>query len=323
MTRAVSVVLPSLERRELLEANLPPLLAELERRAAGDEVLVVDDTGRDALAAWLGARFHGVRCVARAENGGFARALRSGVEAASHELCFSLNTDVRVRPGFLAPLLGCLEDPGVFAAVPRVLLDGDEERVESATELRWSEGQAGFAQPALAPGGAALLPRDEPFPVAFGVGGTLLFRRADFLDAGGFDPLFEPFYWEDIDLCWRAWRAGRTTLLHPASVVEHHHRGTIRGLASEAAVLAAIEKNRWLFQWKHLDGELLEEHLAGLLRETLDAWMEDRRDALVALALAFEQLDEALARRAEQPPPVAGFLELLARSTPRADRGGA
>jgi hypothetical protein len=47
-----------------------------------------------------------------------------------------------------------------------------------------------------------------------------------------------------------------------ASVVEHAHRGTIGQVAREELVLAAIEKNRALFEWKHLDTpELVREHL--------------------------------------------------------------
>lgn len=313
MTRPVSVILPSLDRRELLEQNLPPLLEELAARALGDEVVVVDDTGADVLSAWLAGRFPGVRAVARATNGGFANALRSGVEAARHELCLSLNTDVRVRPGFLDPLVACLGDAHVFGVVPRVLLNGEEGRIESLTGLQWRDGEADFHQPALE--GALERPPFRPTPVAFAVGGAWLFRRREFLDLGGFDPLFAPFYWEDIDLCWSAWRAGRPTIYQPASVVEHHHRGTIRGVAGEEAVLAAIRKNRWLFQWKHLDAGLLPEHLGALYRHALDAWLCDRRAELVALALAFEQLDEALARRAALPA-AAGFHELVARSSP-------
>lgn len=319
MTRPVSVVVPSLDRRELLEANLPPLLAELAARAMGDEVVVVDDTGADVLADWLARRFPGVRTVARTENGGFANALRSGVEAARHELCFSMNTDVRVRPGFLDPLVACLADADVFGVVPRVFLNGEEGRIESLTELVWQDGVADFRQPALLPSPAAPeRPSFRPTPVAFAVGGAWLFRRREFLELGGFDPLFAPFYWEDIDLCWSAWRAGRRTIYQPASIVEHHHRGTIRSVAADAAVLAAIRKNRWLFQWKHLDAELLPEHLGALYRHALDAWLCDRRAELEALALAFEQLDEVLAKRAGLPPSRAPFLELVARSSPPA-----
>ena len=65
--------------------------------------------------------------------------------------------------------------------------------------------------------------------------------------------LFAPFYWEDVDLCLCAWRRGRRVEEVPSSVVEHHHRGTIGSAVPEDLVLAAIEKNRHLLLWKHLD----------------------------------------------------------------------
>lgn len=319
MSRPVSVAIPCLDDRDLLERSLPPLAAELARRRGADEVLVVDDTGQDRLARWLGERFPGVRVLARAQNGGFARALRDGFEAARHELVFAMNPDVVVRPGFLEPLVACLEQADVQAAVPRVLLRGREDAVESLVRMDLERGEARVLQPGLAEGDPsaprAALP-DAPVPVPFAIGGTSLFRRAAFLERGGFDPAFEPFYWEDVDLGWTLWRAGGRVLYQPASVVEHHHRGTIGRVVPEALVRAAIEKNRLLFLWKHLDGEeRLLEHLAWLQRFAIDAWMGERREELVWLALALEQADQALAARAARPAGP-GFGELCRRTSP-------
>jgi len=303
----------------LLDANLPPLFDELERRALGDEVIVVDDTGAGTLEEHVAGRHPGVRWIARPENGGFARALRTGIEAARHELVFSMNTDVRVRPGFLDPLVACMSDPEVYAVAPRVLLNGKEEQVESLAGLAWENGLASLDQPGLT------MPPDEqpilPVAVAFAVGGTCLLRKREFLEAGGFDPLFEPFYWEDIDACWTAWESGRRVLYQPASVVEHHHRGTIGKLVPGPLVRAAIEKNRLLFHWKHLDGPELVAHLAALYRLAFDGWLADLRDELVWLTLALEQADEALERRRARPAPTRTFADILRSSSPRADRG--
>ncbi|MEQ1895017.1 MAG: glycosyltransferase family 2 protein [Planctomycetota bacterium] len=313
MTRSVSVVLPSLDDFDLFEQHLPALLAELERRSAGDEVLVVDDTGRDVLAAQLAARFPTVRVVAQRENGGFARALRAGIEAARHELVFALNPDVLVRRGFLDPLVACLE-PDVAAVVPRILLNGKEESLESFAFVRERNGFLELDQPALAgptPPGALRLA-----PVAFAVGGACLLRRAEFL-AAPFDPLFEPFYWEDVDWCWRAWRAGRRVVYQPASVVEHRHRGTIGRRVPKDFVRAVTERNRLLFAWKHLDEpELQRRHLAALYRQALDTYLEDRREDLVWLALALERLKEALASRRAQEPARRTAGEILRVSRP-------
>ena len=90
MSQSVSVIIPALDDYELLARNLKPLFAELERRSEDDEVIVVDDTGEDQLRPKLAVDFPKVRAVAREENGGFAKALRSGFEEARHTLCFSM-----------------------------------------------------------------------------------------------------------------------------------------------------------------------------------------------------------------------------------------
>jgi GT2 family glycosyltransferase len=317
---SVSVVLPSLEGLDLLEQNLPPLLLELERRGAGDEAIVVDDTGRGVLAEPLARRFPAVRVVTREENGGFARALASGVEAARHPLVFSMNTDVRVRPGFLAPLVAALEPKDVAAVAPLVLLGGDPRRVESVVELAFEAGRPAVLQPLL--GRESTLP-SGPTPIAFAVGGTCLFEKRSFLERGGFDPLYEPFYWEDVDLCFELWSRGRRVLLEPASVVEHHHRGTIGKLVSEPIFRAAIERNRLLFAWKFLDDPaLLAEHVEGLLRSILDAWIRDERAELLWLVLALERLDRALEARTRRPAGALSFREILERSRPRLEGPG-
>ncbi len=319
MSRPVSVVLPALDSLALFERHLPPLLEELARRAVGDEVLVVDDTGRDVLAEPLARRFPAVRVLAREANGGFARALKSGVEAARHELVFSMNTDVHVRPGFLAPLVSCLEAPDVAAVAPRVLLGGSEDRVESLVELAFEDGMPSVVQPLLSEAEQRTLERT---PVAFAVGGTVLFRKREFLARGGFDPLYEPFYWEDVDLGFEIWSRGGRVLLEPASVVEHHHRGTIGKLVSEEIFRAAIERNRLLFAWKFLDDpELLAEHVAALLRSALDAWIRDERAELLWLVLALERLDAALAARKRRRRAALSFREVLERSRPELGEG--
>jgi len=317
VTRPVSIVVPALADRDLFERALPPLYAERDRRGLDDEIVVVDDTGEGTLAAWLAEEHPACRVVARDANRGFARALFSGIEAARHELVFSMNPDVVVRPGFVDPLVACMDDDEVFAVAPRVLLNGEEDAVESVTALAFVDGLASIDQPGLAEGARPWLGR--PRPVAFAVGGTCLLRRSELIERGGLDPLYEPFYWEDLDLCWEAWRAGRRVLYQPASVVEHHHRGSIGKLVEPDFVRAAIEKNRLLFQWKHLDGDAVRDHVAALYRLAIDAWLGDLREELVWVVLALEQLDEALASRGKLPAAKRTFEEIRRASDPRGE----
>lgn len=314
MTRPVSVVMPSLDDLDLFELHLPALFAELEKHDADDELVVVDDTGRNVLAPALAQRWPAVRVVAMQANVGFARAMRAGIEAARHELVFLMNPDVKVRRGFLEPLVACMAEADVWAVVPRILLGGQEGKIESWAFLSERNGLIELDQPGLRGMADARSLRLEP--VAFAVGGACLYRRSDFL-ATGFDPLFEPFYWEDIDYSWVGWRRGKRVLYQPASVVEHQHRGTIGRRVPAAFVRAMVERNRLLFAWKHLDEPALQKrHLAALYRWALDTYLEDRREDLVWLAFALDELRAALSSRARQEPAVHTFTELLRRSRP-------
>ena len=306
-TAPVSVVIPSLDNFELLERNLPALLREFGRREVGDELVIVDDSGTGALKPWAAEALRGMpaRLLVRKSNGGFAPALTSGIEAASHPLIFSMNSDVRVRPGFLDPLidaLGPTSEAGVtnpvFAAAPRVLLNGEHQQIESFSKCILLDGLM-TTRLSVAHGQQLDAP-SEPAMIPFAIGGTALFRRVDFESLGGFDELFAPFYFEDNDLCWRAWRRGSASVYVPESVVEHHHKGTIGSLLSTKRRRAAIERGELLFNWKHLDQEHLHRHMASLYRRALDAWVTDDRDALIWLQLALDSMKEAFSSRAFQ-----------------------
>ena len=304
MSSAVSVVVPSYDDRDCLAASLPRVARELERRGTGDELVVVDD-GAGGLEEWLAAQVPRARCVERAENGGFAASVATGVAAARCELVFLMNPDVLVEPGVLEPLVRALEDPEVEAAAPWIRFVGEGAGEETLPRMAWRRGM-----PALEP--VALNQRERegsaPLPAAFALGGASLWRREALLGDGAFDALFAPFYWEDVDRAWRAWRAGRRVVVCPDAVVEHRHRGTIGKAVPRGLVRAAIEKNRLLFAWRHVDDAArLAEHVDALRARLVRAAAREEREELVWLCLALEQLEEAVGGRSGDGGSTLGF----------------
>ena len=49
-------------------------------------------------------------------------------------------------------------------------------------------------------------------PIPYANGGGSFFRRRLFHQLGGFHHHYSPFYWEDADLGWRAWKLGWTPI---------------------------------------------------------------------------------------------------------------
>lgn len=311
--RPVSVVIPSLDSADLLEANLPALFAEFERRGAGDELILVDDTGCGALEKWAKKYLAGKpgRLLVRKTNGGFAPAVESGVAASKHGLCFSMNSDLRVRPGFLEPLIEALEASPpegwkrVFAAVPKVELDGNPDHDEAYMVVKLSGGLLRFRD--IDPGPSPKVPT----PVAYAIGGTVLFDREGFNELGGFDEIYAPFYYEDTDLGWSAGRRGWATMYVPGAVVEHQHRGTIGKLLSEDRRRAAVERGELLFNWKHMDAAELPKHMYLLYRRALDAYLTDDRQALIWLLAALDRAAEVPPEREQAELSSAELIDLL------------
>ena len=291
----VSVVLPNLNGRRLLERFLPDLLAALERVSGPHQVLVVDNASRDGSAAWLRERFPAVEVLEQRENLGFGGGMNAGIAAARHPWLLALNTDIHVEAGFLPPLLRAAGEPALFAAVPRILMSRLDGRVESVMDGLWTGGFLEFDQPGFRVEGPS---HPDPRPVLFPVGGCALFHRDRLRELGGFDDLYRPFYWEDIDLGWRAWKRGFTVRYVPESVVHHRHRGTIRARFRHEEIILAQRMNQLLFHWKNLhDPRLRAAHLRGIVLRALSEDVEGERGYLEALVLALRRLDEVPPRR--------------------------
>ena len=101
-------------------------------------------------------------------------------------------------------------------------------------------------------------------------GGSGIFRRDYWMTLGGMDEkLFSPFYWEDLDLGYRALKRGYRLLWDPDSRVLHEHESTI-GLLPKKYVDRIRERNQLIFIWKNITSPILiRKHIVGLLKRVL------------------------------------------------------
>jgi GT2 family glycosyltransferase/glycosyltransferase involved in cell wall biosynthesis len=293
--QGASAVIPNWNGRDLLEKYLPSVIEAFSGNPA-NEVIVVDNGSIDGSADFLRANFPQVRLLALPRNLGFGGGSNAGFAAAANPVVVLLNSDMRVAPDFLSPLLEGFRDPEVFSVACQIFFsDPAKLREETGLTQAWWED-----------GGLRVRHRIDDavtdlFPCFYGGGGSCAFDRQKFLELGGFDPLLEPFYLEDTDLGFMAWKRGWKVLYQPRSVVFHEHRGTIGKRFSEDQIQAVLKKNFLLFCWKNIhEWGRLASHLssawAGCLIGVLfgDAL---GRPNLPALWRAFRQLPGALRSR--------------------------
>jgi len=243
---AASVVIPNWNGRELLEQYLPSVIAALAGHPE-NEIIVVDNGSSDRSADFLRQAFPAVRVLALDRNHGFGGGSNVGFRAAKNDVVVLLNSDMRVAPDFLAPLLEGFGDERVFAVSCQIFFRDPHKRREETglTEGWWQNG-------GLKVGHRVDEALTDVFPCFYGGGGSCAFDRRKFLELGGFDDLLAPFYLEDTDLGYMAWKRGWKVLYQPRSIVYHEHRGTIGKRFSEAQIQAVLKKNYLLFSWKNI-----------------------------------------------------------------------
>ena len=291
----VSVVIPTWNGREHLARTLPSVVAALAG-SEQHEVLVIDNASDDGTAEFLADAFPSVRLVELGSNLGFGRACNAGFSLARHDIVVLLNNDMRVEPDFLQPLVDGFQDTRVFSVTSQIHFeDAAKEREETGlTAGRWHRGRIRIRH-------VADEQVDELFPTFYSGGGSTAFDRIKVLELGGFDEILAPFYMEDVDLSYMAWKRGWVNLYAPRSIVHHEHRGTIGRFFSQRYIDRVVRKNRLLFVWKNMHhwGRLLS-HFCWLYVEMWAALLvgpsADRPGARAFLA-ALRQAPWAAARR--------------------------
>lgn len=263
-----SIIISTWNGRHLLETGLPLVLRAVAHSGIDHEVIVVDDASTDDTVEFVRKEFPHVRLLALGRNLRFAGANNAAARIARGEILVFLNNDMHVDPDFLRPLLRHFDDPAVFAATARIDM-----------KPRWVSGgfirETGLVRARFEDGFFALQHDEpitnEPLKVLYAGGGSSALRRDRFFQLGAFDRLFRPFYFEDLDISYRAQKMGWQVVYEPRSRMVHAHRRTnTPDNFPGGYVDLMFGKNSLLFTWKVLtDRALLRRHFRALWRRLM------------------------------------------------------
>lgn len=236
----VSAIIPNYNGLKLLKANLSAVLKCLNNN---DELVIVDDDSTDKSVPWLVDKFQlknqkintskgqlkvkigkykisdkliRVVVVPNKKNLRFAKSVNRGVLACKHSLIFLLNNDVSPSTNVLDHLLPYFRNDKVFAVGCR----------EIEKQLGGIEGGKNILKFRRGMFIHSRAKKYDAGPTAWASGGSAMFDKEKWLKLGGFDPLFFPAYWEDIDLSFRARKMGWQVLFDSKALVDHNHEST-------------------------------------------------------------------------------------------------
>lgn len=309
-TSRCSIIVLSWEGKELLAESLPALLQAVQFHGENDEVIVLDNGSSDGTSEYVASNFPEVRVVRSDRNIFYTGGNNLGVQAAKNDIVVLLNNDMVVREDFLAPLLQGFRDADVFAVGSQVFLADPNKRREETGKTR-----ARFNGCDLEWAHDEILSSDEEqkyVPVFWGHGGAVALDRQKYLWLGGLDTEFDPFYVEDADLSYRAWKVGWRCLLAIDSHVIHKHRGTNAPRYGSRFIAQIVRRNQSLFIWKNFgDLGMLAKHFLRSPRRRM------RRAGVPGVGIKLEAT--ALLGAVRRLPAILKLKLQLARAVMRSD----
>ncbi len=288
----ISVVITNYNGRELLERCLPSVETAAKAYPGRVEIILVDDCSADDSRDYARKNFPAVQFVQPDRNLGFQGAANFGFKLANHPIIISLNNDIEVTETSFAQLATHFTDPGLFSVSAKLLMWDRKTYLAGRRRGIFEHGHLRLADD---PGNGEVL------PTLFSTGGACAFDREKLLALGGFDQVFHPLYWEDIDLCYRAQKRGWRVIYDPNIVLYHKHRATIETLVEPDRLSRITARNSYLFLWKNLSDP------SALAKHAFFAPLWIARDALrgrmrfpIGFGMALVRLPQVvLARRVE------------------------
>lgn len=261
----ISVVIPSYKGVHLYKKNLQAVLDCMRTR---DELIVVDDASGpdDDTISWFEQKFKikkqantpvketdfyvgeyqetnkklRIVLLVNQQNQRFGASSNRGFAAAQNELVFLINNDVAPYKDCLKYLIPHFDNEKVFA-VGCLEHEKHVNEIGGRNKLWFERGMFLHSRYKDLSGGET----------AWASGGSAMFRKSIFEKIGGFDKLYYPAYWEDIDLSFQARKRGYLVLFEPKAQVDHNHETTNKSVFGEKKINEMSWRNARKFAWKN------------------------------------------------------------------------
>lgn len=269
----ITIVIPNYNGSLLIKKNIPDVIKAISGYD-GISIIVVDDGSkkedihelRKSLDVINMSSKIPVILIEREKNGGFSSAVNTGVKNTKSELVFLLNSDAVPYKGFLDPIIERFKnDPMLFGVgCMDISIEGKSEVKRGRGIAYWKKGILRHKR--------GDVNREDTFWIS---GGSSMFRRDLYEKFGGMDEIYNPFYWEDIDLSYRAQKAGYNIIFEKESRVEHRHdEGAIKSNFKKNKVTTIVYRNQFIFHWKNItDSKFVFQHIIWLPFHLLNAFI--------------------------------------------------
>lgn len=262
---AISVIIPTRDRAELLDPCLTGLLST--RFPGAREIIVVDNDSREPRTKALFKRMEarGVRVIAQPGPFNFAALINAGAASARGDLICLLNNDVEITASdWLQPMAALAVRDDIGAVGARLLYPNGA--IQHAGVALGIGDAAGHVEKGVKPLPSEFAPwHGETRTVSAVTAACLLVSRTKFAEVGGMDEQIFAVDFNDVDLCLKlAARGWRTVYCAQATLV--HHESLSRGESHQGADLVRFKQELAALRARWDTGNIVDPYHSPLFR---------------------------------------------------------
>lgn len=292
-----SIIILNWNGEKFIKKCLDSVLEAVKYSKKPHEIILVDNGSTDNSLEIVKDYSSSIKIIKLDKNYYYSGGNNAGIKAAKHDIVVLLNNDMIVDKNFLNPLLKHFDKKDLFSVACQIFFQDPKKRREETGRTK-GEFKNGF----IKVWHDNINKNDKNFDaVLYGGGGAAAFNKKMLLHLGGIDEIWNPFYWEDTDISFKAWRRGWFSIVEPQSIVYHKHQATTKANFTEKFINEIKERNRYLFHWIHLlDSFYLIQHLFFLPIYLSRNFLIQGKDCLIPFFLAIKKLPLIFKRRAKE-----------------------
>lgn len=242
----VNVAVLNYNGKVLLEECLPSIIDGCRKSRFDSKVTVIDNCSTDGSIELIREKFPSVLIYRAPENKVYC-SYNNFFRNSDDDVIVILNSDIKVDINFLDPLVEhFIKDPDLFFVSSRmyyfdgVTYQGDRAKardhfgiISADTRFKGYENFVDKTGPTFSTGNGA-------------------FDRKKLLGLDGFDEIYLPGRYEDVDLCFRAWKSGYKGIYEPKSVIYHKGYESFKKAFSDKDIYSMVFRNSILFMMKNI-----------------------------------------------------------------------
>lgn len=242
----INIIILNYNGRDLLAECLPSIVVASHTSKYSCKVTVIDNVSTDDSVQFLRSNFPDVDIV-RAKENLVLCSYNDVIQSLDDDIVILLNNDLKLDKNYVDPLVSVFSNQKdvFFVASRGYSFDGvDYEGDRAIAKIRW-----GILNPETRFKGYERFIKKSGYTISAGIAA---FDRKKFIELGGYDDLYLPGRYEDVDLCFRGWKRGWKGIYQPESVQFHMGCVSFKKNFKQKEIDNIVFRNSILFTIKNI-----------------------------------------------------------------------